>query len=53
MDINKVLIFAKVEIGKSAEEIDIIKLDMMSILEYRNKLWIKKDTRYLQYKEVY
>lgn len=43
--LNKVLIFAKYRVGLRTDEIEIIKLARISVLEYRNKLWIRKDSK--------
>lgn len=43
--LNKGLSFAKNKIGMAKEEIDLVKLARWSVLNYRNKICIKKGIR--------
>lgn len=43
--LNTASLFTKNKVGLTVEEIEIIKIARISILEYRNKFWIRKDTR--------
>lgn len=45
LSLNKALISAKNKVSITKKEIDIVKLARKFVLEYRNKIWIRKHTR--------